>query len=180
MLPPDLRKSKANKRAGMASEIAILVGLKLTGRSKKRAAGVPESLITAEESLEELAALAESAGAQVAERWIQTRPQSDAATFIGSGKVDELKTQLQFHDATTAIFDQELTPTQQRNLEKALEVKVLDRTQLILDIFARRARTREGQLQVELAQLNLHAAAPHRQRRGDVAARRRYRHARSW
>ena len=136
-------------------EVAILVGLKLTGRSRKRAAaGVPESIITAEESLEELAALAESAGARVAERWIQTRPQSDAAMFIGSGKVEELKTQLQFHDATTAIFDQELTPTQQRNLEKALEVKVLDRTQLILDIFARRARTREGQLQVELAQLN--------------------------
>ena len=59
-----------------------------------------------------------------------------------------------FHEATTVIFDRELTPTQQRNLEKALDVKVLDRTQLILDIFARRARTREGQLQVELAQLN--------------------------
>jgi GTPase len=140
----------------MASEeIAILVGLKLTARSKKRApAGVPESIITAEESLEELGALAESAGARVAERWIQTRPTSDSATFIGSGKVEELKTQLEFHEATTAIFDQELTPTQQRNLEKALDVKVLDRTQLILDIFARRARTREGQLQVELAQLN--------------------------
>lgn len=137
----------------MASEeIAILVGLKLTARRKS--AGAPESIITAEESLEELGALAESAGARVAERWIQTRPRSDAATFIGSGKVDELKTQLEFHEATTAIFDQELTPTQQRNLEKALEVKVLDRTQLILDIFASRARTREGQLQVELAQLN--------------------------
>jgi GTPase len=140
----------------MASEeVAILVGLKLTARSRKRApAGVPESIITAEESLEELAALAESAGARVAERWIQTRPTSDSATFIGSGKVDELKTQLEFHEASTAIFDQELSPTQQRNLEKALDVKVLDRTQLILDIFARRARTREGQLQVELAQLN--------------------------
>lgn len=132
----------------MASEVAILVGLKLTAR------GRGASLITAEESLEELASLAESAGARVAERWIQTRPRSDAATFIGSGKVDELKTQLAFHEASTAIFDQELSPTQQRNLEKALEVKVLDRTQLILDIFARRARTSEGKLQVELAQLN--------------------------
>src|SRR3954470_2883776 len=112
----------------MASEeIAILVGLKVTARRKKRIpAGVPESIITAEESMEELAALAESAGARVAERWIQTRPTSDAATFIGSGKVDELKTQLEFHEATTAIFDQELSPTQQRNLEKALDVKVLD------------------------------------------------------
>jgi GTP-binding protein HflX len=129
-------------------EIAILGGLKLTARGRGDAA------ITAEESLEELASLAESAGARVAERWIQTRPRSEAATFIGSGKVDELKTQLAFHEATTAIFDQELTPTQQRNLEKALDVKVLDRTQLILDIFARRARTSEGKLQVELAQLN--------------------------
>lgn len=132
----------------MSSEVAILVGLKLTARSRG------QSNISAEESLEELASLAESAGAHVAERWIQTRPRSDAATFIGSGKVDELKTQLAFHEASTAIFDQELSPTQQRNLEKALEVKVLDRTQLILDIFARRARTSEGKLQVELAQLN--------------------------
>ena len=139
----------------MAEEVALLVGLKLTGRAAQRApSGVPESIITAEESLEELHALAESAGARVAEKWIQTRPRADAATFIGSGKVEELKTQVQFHEATTVIVDQELSPTQQRNLERALDAKVLDRTQLILDIFARRARTREGQLQVELAQLN--------------------------
>ena len=68
--------------------------------------------------------------------------------------MEELKGKIHFHEATMVIFDRELTPTQQRNLEKALDVKVLDRTQLILDIFARRARTREGQLQVELAQLN--------------------------
>ena len=79
---------------------------------------------------------------------------SDSASLIGSGKVDLLKTQVQFHDASVVMFDQELSPTQQRNLERALDVKVLDRTQLILDIFARRARTREGKLQVELAQLN--------------------------
>lgn len=139
----------------MAEEVALLVGLKLTGRSAQRASSnIPESIITAEESLDELQQLAESAGARVAEKWIQTRPKADAATFIGSGKVDELKTQIQFHEATTVIVDQELSPTQQRNLERALDVKVLDRTQLILDIFARRARTREGQLQVELAQLN--------------------------
>jgi GTP-binding protein HflX len=129
--------------------------LKLTGRSAKRApAGFDDSRSTAEESLEELAALAATAGAQVAGQWIQTRPRAEAATFIGSGKVEELKTQVQFHDATVVIFDQELSPTQHRNLERELDVKILDRTQLILDIFARRARTREGQLQVELAQLN--------------------------
>ncbi len=104
--------------------------------------------------MEELQALALSAGARVAETSIQARPKPDAATLVGSGKIEELKAQIHFHEATTVIFDHELTPTQQRNLEKALDVKVLDRTQLILDIFARRARTREGQLQVELAQLN--------------------------
>src|SRR5437870_4208331 len=102
----------------MPDEIAVLVGLKLTGRSPKRTtAPVP-----AEESLEELAALAATAGARVAERWIQTRARPDAATSIGSGKLNELKNQVQFHQATLVIFDQELSPTQQRNLEKALEV----------------------------------------------------------
>jgi GTP-binding protein HflX len=130
----------------IGEEIAILVGLHLTGRTSE--------LISAEDSMEELAALAMSAGARVAEKQIQSRPKIDAATFVGSGKVEELKAQVLFHEATTVIFDRELSPTQQRNLEKALDVKVLDRTQLILDIFARRARTREGKLQVELAQLN--------------------------
>jgi GTP-binding protein HflX len=126
--------------------------LKLT-RASQRAPAI-DSIITAEESLEELAALAESAGAQIADRWIQTKSRADAATLIGSGKVEELRSQVELHDASTVIFDHELSPTQQRNLERTLDVKVLDRTQLILDIFARRARTREGQLQVELAQLN--------------------------
>ena len=134
----------------MSTEIALLVGLKVSGRKARSAA----SLISAEESLEELAVLAATAGASVADRSIQTLPRANAATLIGSGKVDDLKTHIHFHDASVVIFDQELTPTQQRNLEKALDVKVLDRTQLILDIFARRARTREGKLQVELAQLN--------------------------
>ncbi len=104
--------------------------------------------------MEELAALATSAGAVVRERTLQIRPRADAATLIGSGKVDELRAQVQFHEADVVIFDNELTPTQQRNLERALDTRVIDRTQLILDIFARRARTREGQLQVELAQLS--------------------------
>lgn len=85
---------------------------------------------------------------------VQNRIRPDAATLIGSGKVEELSALAKSLEAQTVIFDNELSPTQQRNLEKALSVKVLDRTQLILDIFARRARTREGQLQVELAQLS--------------------------
>jgi GTP-binding protein HflX len=104
--------------------------------------------------MEELKALAESAGAQVEETLIQSRPAPDAATLIGSGKLEELRALSGFHSTELVLFDAELTPTQQRNIERALECKVLDRTQLILDIFARRARTREGQLQVELAQLN--------------------------
>jgi GTP-binding protein HflX len=123
--------------------------LHLTGRSAQKS-----DLTSAEDSMEELAALAMSAGARVVERQIQSRAKIDSATLVGSGKVEELKAQVLFHEATTVIFDRELSPTQQRNLEKALDVKVLDRTQLILDIFARRARTREGKLQVELAQLN--------------------------
>ncbi len=109
---------------------------------------------TAEESLAELGALAASAGATVEDRMIQSRPAPDAATLIGRGKVQELAQLAAATDADAVIFDQELSPTQQRNLERALSTKVVDRTQLILDIFARRARTREGQLQVELAQLN--------------------------
>jgi GTP-binding protein HflX len=134
-------------------EIVILAGLHLTSRSasKRSSGGAPASV---RESLEELASLAATAGARVAESHIQSRPHADAATLVGSGKVDELKSLIHLHDATTVIFDRELSPTQQRNLERLLDVKVLDRTQLILDIFARRARTREGQLQVELAQLN--------------------------
>lgn len=104
--------------------------------------------------MEELQALAESAGARVEETLIQSRPAPDAATLVGSGKLEELRGLVASSSADAVLFDSELTPTQQRNIERALECKVLDRTQLILDIFARRARTREGQLQVELAQLN--------------------------
>ncbi len=107
----------------------------------------------AAESLEELAELAAGAGAVVAGRLIQSRAAPEAATLIGQGKVQELSQLGQSLDAGLVIFDHDLTPTQQRNLEKELACRVIDRTQLILDIFARRARTREGQLQVELAQL---------------------------
>ena len=133
-------------------ERAILVGLDVKSRPRK---GGPEAPpFTAEESLEELKALCDSAGAIVEEAVIQARPSPDAATLIGSGKLDELNSLVHANDANVAVFDSELTPTQQRNLERSLDCKVVDRTQLILDIFARRARTREGQLQVELAQLN--------------------------
>jgi len=104
--------------------------------------------------LEELQALAASAGAEVCEKVLQARPAADPATLIGSGKVEELAALSRGLPADVVIFDHDLSPTQQRNLERELDVKVIDRTQLILDIFARRARTREGRLQVELAQLN--------------------------
>ncbi len=108
---------------------------------------------SAEDSMAELRELSESAGAVVAGKMLQRRPRPDPATLIGSGKVEELKGALAATGAELAIFDHELSPSQQRNLERELDVRVIDRTQLILDIFARHARTREGQLQVELAQL---------------------------
>lgn len=106
-----------------------------------------------EHSLDELAGLAAAAGATVVLRLMQERPRPDPATFLGSGKVKTLAAACAELDADVVIFDNELSPAQLRNLEEALERKVVDRTQLILDIFARRARTREGKLQVELAQL---------------------------
>lgn len=135
-------------------ERAILVGLDVkAGRGRPRASsdGVE---YTAEESLQELAALAESAGAEVIGTALQSRPRPEPDTLIGSGKVEEIARWVESERADLVIFDHDLTPSQHRNLEKLLGCKVVDRTQLILDIFARRARTREGQLQVELAQLN--------------------------
>jgi GTP-binding protein HflX len=90
----------------------------------------------------------------VVDRVIQARAAPEAATLIGHGKVEELAAAVKSAGADVVIFDHDLTPTQQRNLEKAIDAKIIDRTQLILDIFASRARTREGRLQVELAQLN--------------------------
>lgn len=137
-----------------ASERAILVGLDLKGRVSRSGAAKAETETSVEESIEELAVLAESAGAEVVDRVLQAREAPVAATLIGSGKVDELAHAVKAASLDVVIFDRDLSPTQQRNLERALACKVVDRTQLILDIFARRARTREGQLQVELAQLN--------------------------
>lgn len=94
------------------------------------------------------------AGAEIAGTILQARERIEGATLIGSGKVQEAAGQARAAGAVLAVFDHDLTPTQQRNLERAFDCRVVDRTQVILDIFARRARTREGQLQVELAQLN--------------------------
>ncbi len=109
--------------------------------------------LDAEESLAEFRELVASAGGEVVAELMQRRARSDPATLIGSGKVEEIAGVAASTEADLVLFDHDLTPTQLRNLEAALPCRVLDRTQLILDIFARHARTREGKLQVELAQL---------------------------
>ncbi len=106
------------------------------------------------ESLSELVELARSAGAEIAGTVFQMRESADPATLVGRGKLDEIRAEATAHKAPLIIFDSNLSPVQQRNIEEATERRVIDRTQLILDIFARHARSREGQLQVELAQLN--------------------------
>jgi len=123
-------------------ERCVLVGLDL-----------PSSPWPLKESLDELERLVESAGAAAVARLVQSLKRPDPATYLGSGKVEELKALAGEVEADVAVFDDELSPAQARNLEQALELKVVDRTQLILDIFAQRARTKEGKLQVELAQL---------------------------
>ncbi|NMB45249.1 MAG: GTPase HflX [Firmicutes bacterium] len=124
-------------------ELAIVVGLQL-----------PESrFMEVDESLLELGALAYTAGARVVDEIVQVRSNPDVATYVGRGKLEEISELLNIHGAELVIFDDELTPAQLRNIEEILNAKVLDRTQLILDIFAQRARTREAQLQVDLAQM---------------------------
>jgi GTP-binding protein HflX len=132
-------------------ERAFLVGLgkKRPGRAPGTEAGQAER-----ESLLELAELARSAGAEVTGSMLQMRERPDPATLVGQGKLEEIEIEARMHNAPLVIFDTNLSPTQQRNIEEALDRRVIDRTQIILDIFARHARSREGQLQVELAQLN--------------------------
>ncbi len=124
-------------------ETVVLVGVAIP----------PVSVDEAEASLEELAALAETAGADEAERVLQRRSEPDPATFVGKGKAHELRDISNAVDADTVIFDDELSPGQSRNLEKILGRTAIDRTALILDIFAQHAHTQEGKAQVELAQL---------------------------
>jgi GTP-binding protein HflX len=128
----------------------------LVGVGLKRASHIPgiDAGDAERASLDELAELARSAGAQVAGSMFQMRDKIDPATVIGRGKIEEVKIEADMRNAPLIIFDRNLSPTQLRNLEKGTECRVIDRTQLILDIFARHARSREGQLQVELAQLN--------------------------
>jgi GTP-binding protein HflX len=139
-----IKRDSAPRRRQAGRERALLVGLAL-GRTPRA---------VAEASLAELAHLAESAGAQVIAAELQARARPDAATLIGSGKAQLLASRCTDDAIDVVIFDDDLTPAQQRNVEGVLGHKTLDRTQLILDIFARRAKTREGRLQVELAQLN--------------------------
>jgi len=108
---------------------------------------------SSEESLDELRALATSAGAQIAGEFTQRKDRPDPATLIGKGKLEEIAGAAASVSADVILFDHDLSPSQQRNIERVVHTRVIDRTQLILDIFARHARTREGQLQVELAQL---------------------------
>lgn len=126
----------------------------MAGWESSRREGVTGSLAEAEDSLRELRELAASAGAQVVGALLQRSPGPDPATLLGRGKVSEARASARAAGADLVIFDHDLTPTQLRNLEQALDTRVIDRTQIILDIFARRARSREGQLQVELAQLD--------------------------
>jgi GTP-binding protein HflX len=171
-----LRASRAKGRAG-AREQAVLVAVEFTGRrrgltaaaklARDAATMVAESAYAGEDaagagaevdldfaaSLAEFEELARSAGAEVAATLVQRRARPDAATLVGQGKLEEIAGVVASTHADMVLFDHDLSPSQLRNLEAKLPCRVIDRTQLILDIFARHARTREGQLQVELAQL---------------------------
>jgi GTPase len=138
-------KGRLTAGAQSARDAATSVGAGAKGTN------VPE--FSAEESLDELRSLAVSAGAEVAGEVLQRRDRPDPATLIGRGKLEEIAAAAASADADLILFDHDLSPSQQRNVEGVLNRRVIDRTQLILDIFARHARTREGQLQVELAQL---------------------------
>ena len=139
-----LDKQTGTASLQVMSERAILIGMEW-GRN--------DSLWTVDDSLEELKQLVDTAGATVIKKFIQKRPKPDPAFFIGRGKVQELALYAQQENIDLCIFDDELSPAQQRNIESVMGIRILDRTALILDIFAQRARTNEGKLQVELAQL---------------------------
>lgn len=139
-----LDKQTGTASLQVMSERAILIGMEW-GRN--------DSLWTVDDSLEELKQLADTAGATVIKKFIQKRPKPDPAFFIGRGKVQELALYAQQENIDLCIFDDELSPAQQRNIESVMGIRILDRTALLLDIFAQRARTNEGKLQVELAQL---------------------------
>ncbi len=142
-LEDGFRRQLTARQVDLDQERAILVGLQETGQSH-------EELM---DGLAELSRLVESAGGQVLQMLWQRRESPNSATVIGSGKVQELALLVQDLGANLVVFDRELTPSQVRTLEEAVGVRVVDRSEVILDIFAQRARTRAGKLQVELAQL---------------------------
>jgi GTP-binding protein HflX len=169
------KEAKEVENPSERSERAFLVGAEFRTRGR---AGKPSGTITAgaqaardhatsiatgrrsdspdfssEESLDELRSLAASAGAEIVGEFMQRRDRPDPATLIGKGKLEEIAGAAASVAADVILFDHDLSPSQQRNIERVVHTRVIDRTQLILDIFARHARTREGQLQVELAQL---------------------------
>lgn len=162
-------RERGSLPAGMRKERAFLVGLDYRTRRKSSSKGLTgaaqaardtsaakptsEPQFSAEESLAELRELAISAGAEIAGEILQTRDRPDPATLIGKGKLEEIAGAAASTSTDLILFDHDLTASQQRNIEKVVHARVIDRTQLILDIFATHARTREGQLQVELAQL---------------------------
>ncbi len=138
------------------STLYVMAKLHTTAQQPDRAylvaADTPHTLLPANESIAELAELARTAGAEVVGQATQKMNRPNVATYIGKGKLEKVNAEAREKNANVVIFDDELSPSQQRNLERALGTKVLDRTALILDIFATRASTREGKLQVQLAQ----------------------------
>jgi GTPase len=175
-----VRAAKSAARANVRREAAVLVAVEFTGQRRRltpaaklaRDAAAVSNIgdedqlsdtatpraghsadLDFEASLAEFEELARSAGAEIAATLVQRRARPDAATLVGQGKLDEIAGVAASTNADVVLFDHDLTPSQLRNLEAKLPCRVIDRTQLILDIFARHARTREGQLQVELAQL---------------------------
>lgn len=142
-------RRKPSKTASQARKAAVLAA---GGKSAEQSSPASHDL-DFEASLAEFVELARSAGADIVGTIVQHRPKPDPATLVGQGKLTEISGVVASSNADLVLFDHDLTPSQLRNLEAELDVRVIDRTQLILDIFARHARTREGQLQVELAQL---------------------------
>lgn len=150
-------------------QLALVVGTATNERSREEC----------DSSLEELVQLVDTAGADVVERVVQSRERPHPATYVGSGKAQEIKMLTQALDVDVVVFDDELAPNQQRNLEKILECDVVDRTALILDIFAQHATTQEGMVQVELAQLRYPHASPKWTRVAAKSARWWYRNSRA-
>ena len=178
------RGSRVGPRDKIASSESVsrsafdLAGSATSARLSSGSSGIPPVTSTPNTRSTNLPASPSAAGAQVVLRMMQDRPRPDPATFLGSGKVKSLAAACDELNADVVIFDNELSPAQLRNLEEALDRKVVDRTQLILDIFARRARTREGKLQVELAQLKYLLPRLVGSSCRALAAGRRHRHAR--